>query len=144
MTATMSEADKFFHLFPDLPTELHLAIWRECLSRRVVELDMPIRECALEAEFDDEDLPICNIEHTTKANSVPPLISRVCREARSVVFEKGWPFPDPGPWNKTTMLITSRAGQWFDPLRDIIHFNFGTAYDNPNFCCSTSRGNPLP
>jgi hypothetical protein len=34
-------AENYFHLFPRLPTELRLEIWRLCLPRRVWELDIP-------------------------------------------------------------------------------------------------------
>lgn len=123
----MAQAATSFHLFPDLPTELRLAIWRECLPRRVLELDRPIPHLALRAWHDDGDLPICSMEHTTKANSVPPLISRVCHEARSVALEKGRPLPDP---DETTMLGTWRSGQWLDPARDTVHLHFSVWYMN--------------
>lgn len=130
-TAKMAQAATSFRRFPDLPPELRLAIWRECLPRRVVELDCPIPTIVLYASDDDSDLPICSMEHTTKANSVPPLISRVCHEARSVALEKGRPPPDPSLFDKTTMLGTSRSGQWFDPARDTIHLYLSRLYTEP-------------
>lgn len=141
-TAKMAQAATSFHLFPDLPTELRLAIWRECLPRRVVELDRPEPDSALRAWNDDQVLPICSMEHTTKANSVPPLISRVCHEARYVALEEGRPLTGP---DETTMLSTSRSGQWFDPARDTIHRHctdcFYTEFDTPPNNCD---GNSLP
>lgn len=143
MVANMAEAAISFHCFGKLPIELRLSIWRECLPHRIVELDTPEARYALDACFDDDGLPICDMRHTTKANSVPPLISRVCHEARAVALERGHRLPNPGRPCETTMLDTSRSGQWFDPSRDIVHMNFTPVYDDPMWA-DVSCGNPLP
>lgn len=140
----MAEAATTFPRFGDLPLELREAIWRECLPHRIVELDTPQARRALKAVHDDEVLPICDMSHTTKANSVPPLISRVCHEARAVTFEQGQLLSDPGNDHETSMLFTSLSGQWFDPARDIVYLNFTIHYDNPQGGIDAVRGFPMP
>ena len=127
-----------FHLFPLLPTELRLAIWRECLPRRVSELD-----CPLPAEVYNWTEPVpCDLRHTSFANRCRPMIALVCREARAVVFETGFPIvetdnfpvPDECDWTGFNQLE-----QWIDPTRDLSHLNFCTGYEVQYYI----KGNPL-
>ncbi|KAJ4291372.1 hypothetical protein N0V88_005965 [Collariella sp. IMI 366227] len=76
-------ATRNFHRFGNLPTELRLQIWSYCIpGPRVVEMDFPV-----------------SIQHLTIPAGFPralwsspagrvPLLSRVCREARSVVLNR--------------------------------------------------------
>lgn len=40
-----------FHLFPQLPVELRLAIWRKCLPHRASEIDIPLDKIVFELEL---------------------------------------------------------------------------------------------
>ena len=69
-----------FSLFPQLPAEIRLAIWTLCLPRRVLTIDRVF----------------CQRTGTTRIRhfffksprfvTVPPVLSRVCREARDQAF----------------------------------------------------------
>lgn len=113
--------DRPFHFFPQLPTELRLAIWRECLSPRVVELDNSWDEGA----YPDLKFPPCTLRRTTGINRCPPAISRVCRESRQVALEtyhirdRGSP-PEHAKWSSNLEL----GNLWIDPSRDSVHLNW--------------------
>jgi hypothetical protein len=81
-----------FHLFPQLPTELRLAIWRLCLPHRVLELDY---------QFDSilfgRPGPCAKNKEVTDANNRIPALSRVNHEARGVALESWQPLPVPPP-----------------------------------------------
>ena len=78
-----SNDTRTFSLFPLFPVEIRLLIWSSCLPRRVVEIDNP-------AHFSEWDpLRTCTLSTTTRTNSRPPVISRVCREAREVASRAG-------------------------------------------------------
>ncbi|KAF7714878.1 Uncharacterized protein PECH_007879 [Penicillium ucsense] len=134
----MEASKRIFHLFPQLPAELRLAIWRECLPRRVSELDCPLPD-----EVYDWIEPVpCDLTHTSLANRCRPMIALVCREARAVVFETGLPIietddflvPDECDWTGFNELE-----QWIDPTRDLSHLNYCPGYEY-QYCVD---GNPL-
>lgn len=109
-----------FHFFSRLPTELRLAIWRECLPNRVAEIDQ-----AFDEGIYLHDIPTpCNLWKTSAINRHPPLISRVCRESRLVATEAGHYRDEKSPpdvaWNCRIKLKKS----WIDPSRDSIHLNW--------------------
>ncbi len=112
-----------FHLFPQLPAELRLAIWRECLPYRVVELDWQCDEWLFEG-----GLPCQNNRRTTDINAQPPIITQVCSEARAVAFETGGTVPDSYERDDEAWYPSSRqlhlSEVWFDHARDIIHRNW--------------------
>lgn len=74
-----------FTLFPQLPPELRLEIWRLCLPHRVLELDYPVDDTV----FKPGEPPWWyKINHNiTDYNTRPPVIARVCRESRQLVLE---------------------------------------------------------
>ncbi|OIW26888.1 hypothetical protein CONLIGDRAFT_707442 [Coniochaeta ligniaria NRRL 30616] len=80
-----------FHLFPRLPTELRIEIWRLCLPRRVLELDYQRDDLLLGPK------PPCakNAALTDSNTRIPPALSRVNREARGVALESWQPLPEP-------------------------------------------------
>lgn len=92
-------APQSFARFPDLPKELRDTIWRLCLPHRVVEVDFPDPEWYCEIKYQygvDRDADMlrpdgtgyrCQMRHTTSINTQPPIISRVCHEARAVALE---------------------------------------------------------
>ncbi|KAK3933791.1 hypothetical protein QBC46DRAFT_401269 [Diplogelasinospora grovesii] len=79
-----------FHLFPQLPTELRLAIWHLCLPHRVVELDYQREDLLFGAKR-----PCAKNAALTDANTRIPALSRVNREARGVALESWQPHPEP-------------------------------------------------
>ncbi|KAL3448436.1 hypothetical protein BJX65DRAFT_274709 [Aspergillus insuetus] len=117
MTTTATQ----FHLFSKLPAEIRSMIWCECLPRRVVELDYPRDDIIW------EDDPPCRANaKITIANNAPPLISRVCHEARAVAFRKGYIQPLPDQSNPDLIDFTKYMCDrpWRSPLRDSIHLNW--------------------
>lgn len=112
--------------------ELRRAIWKLCLPRRVVELDIPSN-----GHIDT----YCQLWRTSSINSRPPIITRVCCEARQVAFEKGgltWDVigVDDGPvWWANNSNLTP----WFNPTTDIVHLNWFPPYDLDY----VSSGNPI-
>jgi hypothetical protein len=89
-----SPSEQTFRLFSQLPAEIRLKIWRDCLPCRVLELDVPINEFMF--DMDRFALPCPSNQAITRINAQPPLIARVCHEARAVAFETGGflPIPD--------------------------------------------------
>jgi hypothetical protein len=76
-------AARDFHRFPDLPTELRLLIWSHCIpGPRVVEMDFPMSNQHL-------IIPSGFLRGlwSSPAGRVA-LVSRVCREARSVALNR--------------------------------------------------------
>lgn len=134
MSHSKESAAASFHCFPLLPKELRRAIWRECLPRRVLELDVP------RADLIAQDLPkelkgtvSCTLGSTTAFNSRPPLITQVCFEAREVAFETGRIVDFRDLWDGSNVNIygtgVSVRGCWFDPARDAIHLNWDPVYE---------------
>lgn len=120
-----------FHKFPELPAELREEIWRCCLPYRVCELDQPFAEVIYMNPDRIQTRP-CELRHTTRANSRPPMITRVCYESRSVAFKAGrmkkidaadaysnigWS----SPWKV--------EDTWQDPVRDSVHLNWDSVCD---------------
>lgn len=117
----MSESENTFHLFPRLPTEIRLAIWRLCLPhRRVMELDV---------QSDDliwEECPCSKNWQISWTNRAPPLITLVCHESRAVAFETGHPQQLPDPTNPDTEAFSNYQidNPWLDTVRDSVHLNW--------------------
>lgn len=131
-----------FHLFPKLPQELRDAIWRECLPRRVIEIDIPTEEVMFELaqlpleDFDDDDRPIhrelsCNMRKTSMINAKPPIISRVCRESRAVAFETGSLLEHPRVSEEPHLhQHISISKRWVDRARDTVAHLHVNPYSN--------------
>lgn len=167
------EEAQTFYLFPRLPRELRDAVWRECLPHRVAEIDIPLGLVSLgvwlpgrDADVWDEDGRTvhgdqegrgCYMEQTTRINSAPPVITRVCRESRMVAFETGRLLRhDPG---RHGMQLRRRVGgqrrrrgggpdidpfvdqHWLDPARDVVHLHY-PKYLEPGMGVRV-EGNPL-
>jgi PII-like signaling protein len=127
--------DQDFHFFTELPAELRLMVWRFCLPHRVVELDRPFGEYSYSSP--------CGEGATCDLNKCPPVITRVCRESRSVACEsaryvklEAHPCPDLGmdfPLNKSLWIDYSRDSvhmSWRPPLElDDIHNRPGSPLD---------------
>jgi hypothetical protein len=118
-----------FYLFPQLPAELRLAIWRYCLPYRISELDIPADQIVF--RLDPGAPSPCNLWLTTYANGRPPVISYVCVESRAVAFETGSVlFYDetapPEAWWHSGNSVTD---PWHDRARDSLHVNWTAAYE---------------
>lgn len=124
-----SSQQAVFHVFPELPSELRLAIWRLCLPHRVSELDIPLADIVFNV---GPGLPMpCELQHTTYLNGRPPILARVCRESRAVAMENGGGFrfynpdlPMHARWNSSNSVTDA----WLDPARDSVHLNWSGAY----------------
>lgn len=132
----MAVAPQSFARFPDLPKELRDAIWRLCLPRRVVEVDAPDPEWYFDARYQfglDRSAEAlrpdgtsaqyaCRMHHTTSINSLPPIISRVCHEARSVALESAnlHTFAD-APQSD---LFSFLPAAWVDRARDTLCLHY--------------------
>ncbi|QKX54591.1 uncharacterized protein TRUGW13939_01679 [Talaromyces rugulosus] len=126
-----------FHLFPKLPAELRLEIWRFCLPQRICEKDQPFYEIVF--NIIDYKIPSpCLLYQTTEVNGRPPVITRVCAESRAVALETGSffeffhntdkmvkPRPPEAQWSSDTSINTA----WFDHTRDSIHLNWHPTYE---------------
>lgn len=123
---TMTETSTF-HLFPELPPELRLMIWRECLPRRVHQLDNLFEDVVF--DLPRGDVSPCNLFATTYMNGRPPVITRVCRESRVVALESSgsedyWgDIPLEARWYSDTTV-----DGWLDPARDSVHLNWIPRY----------------
>lgn len=146
-----------FNLFPKLPQEIRDAIWRECLPRRVIEIDWPTEEGVFDIDYewdDDEDRfiggdLICHLRKTSMINAKPPIISRVCRESRAVAFETGALLEN--PWSCTQQLdppipfLYNRIQwQWVDRARDtVVHLHFNPYNEDWVDAWKETNGNPI-
>lgn len=110
-----------FHRFGDFPTEIRLAVWRECLPWRVVELDYQPDDII----WDDGPAPCAGNLRIQMANKAPPMVARVCRESRAVAFESGGvvPMPEPGQGDHDFAMFMVRQ-PWLDRARDVLHINW--------------------
>ena len=144
----MSIPAREFHFFPKLPTELREQIWLYCLPERVCELDIPLNHILLAPSDEywkpgDSDGPWpCEISHTMIANSLPPLISRVCYESRAVAFKAGGIMPDSrgGHFLGEEWYGLDVHEGWQDLTRDSVHLNW-TATCEADY--GFSDGSPL-
>lgn len=122
------EYEAAFHKFPELPTELREEIWSYCLPHRVCELDVPYDKVVYLRPGESNGPSPCRLDATTHANSRPPLVSRVCRESRSVAFKAGQTTTvDPSDGHSDLDWWTSGTVQpdlWQDPVRDTVHLNW--------------------
>ncbi|KAJ5666883.1 hypothetical protein N7462_011292 [Penicillium macrosclerotiorum] len=127
-----------FHLFPRLPPELRLAIWRECLPSRVMELDD--QHGVLTWDDRSPRDKECNI---SRINATPPVIARVCCESRAVAFECGRPQILPDETNPETCRYGNYMIEdpWLDTARDIVHLNWDLFVDIE--MTSYSWGDPI-
>lgn len=82
----------------------------------------------------------CYMEPTTRINSAPPIISRVCHESRMVAFETGRLLKN--EYKKVGPEIFPHVDQqWFDPARDAVHLHY-TTWVHPDRGVSV-QGNPM-
>jgi hypothetical protein len=105
--------------------ELRLAIWRECLLNRVVEIDYAWDDCGVFGS----DPPPYELHQTTNLNRRAPVISSVCRESRLVAFEAGHfrkkgLTPEEDSWKSSIRVDKT----WIDPSLNTIHLNWTPAY----------------
>lgn len=131
-SSSMSIPALDFPLFSQLPAELREEIWRLCLPHRVWEMTQPVGEIVF-CQPDNMDGPWpCKLQHTTYMNGRPPLISRVCRESRSVAFKTGSILPhhsnDRLPEAYWMSSIDVNVA-WQDRARDSAHLNWTSAYE---------------
>lgn len=142
----VSKESQDFHLFPWLPKELRDAIWRQCLPHRVVEVDIPLGYIAMgvwllpdrdrdaneaiefwnrKVRHVDKKGRGCYMESTTRINSAPPIITRVCYESRMVAFKTGRLLKHEHKQLRDEPDITPHVDyQWFDPARDAVHLHY--------------------
>jgi hypothetical protein len=109
-----------FHLFPHLAPELRRLIWKECLPHRVVEMYVP--GLLLSGTH-------CELVRGSFRNTLPPIITRVCRESRQIACEKGHllsrhGYPDDFyEWDRPSL-----SRRWFNPATDILHLDWDLSY----------------
>lgn len=145
-----------FHLFPKLPQEIRDAIWRECLPRRVIEIDWPTEEEVFDIVDqwdDDDDRPInrdliCDLRKTSMINANPPIISRVCRDSRAVAFETGVLLKQPRCPRELDppepLLYNGMLRNWVDRARDtVVHLHFNFCNDRCFERWKEINGNPV-
>lgn len=124
----MAECETF-HLFPKLPAELRLEIWRLCLPQRVCEKDQAFPYIVFNEPDDDAPVP-CLLYQTTEVNGRPPVISRICRESRDVALQTGsfYQFNSKRPSEAEWWSYTTIHSAWFDSTRDSMHLNWEPNY----------------
>jgi hypothetical protein len=137
----MSAPDRpAFHFFPQFPTELRLEIWRLCLPHRVLELDYPVDETVLSPG--DPPWWYKTNHKITNYNTRPPVIARVCRESRQVVFETWTELAladrdHPAFWTEGWRVYPE---PWFDRVRtDFIYLGWTLSRDIE----APYRGDPI-
>lgn len=125
----MSSPGLVFHRFRDLPPELRLAIWRECLPSRVVELYAEPDDII----WDDHPFPCARNDLIQLRNSAPPLLTRVCHESRAVAFETGGLLPEVADPNVPDIQAFAQymiEKTWIDAERDVaVHLNWNSWAD---------------
>jgi hypothetical protein len=74
----------------------------------------------------------CLLQRTTYLNTKPPIIARVCREARQVAFAEG------GWWEDGLgrIIRNNNRIQWFIRAMDVVHLHWWPAYDGCLRGCS--------
>jgi hypothetical protein len=88
-SASSTSVETTFSKFPDLPAELRRSIWLYCLPDRVEEFDVAYGKVFYYDHRHPDQTPPCTLADTTYLNTRPPLITRVCREARGIAFKTG-------------------------------------------------------
>lgn len=109
----IASANTSFYRFPDLPFELREMVWDQCIPSRLVFHDLDVS--------DHYDVKILHGQRR------PPIISKVCHEARTVALRHGSRITL-GTWhiNRESggRIRPRRSGfhekTWFDTRRDII------------------------
>lgn len=86
-------------------------IWKFCIPRRVVELEVPVKDVLPRTN--------CDFIWTNRHMSSPPLITRICRESRKVALENGGPLQD-YPEVVQTEFNWKAIDAWFSPKYDIV------------------------
>ncbi|KAJ5083914.1 hypothetical protein NUU61_008493 [Penicillium alfredii] len=99
-----------FTLFPSLPPEVRRLIWKQCLPKRVVELD------SLPSHYPHIQ---CQVYWTTSANAKPPVITQVCHESRAVAMETGRVLKE-DPSTPDPRFFGPPLRPWFNPQTDVI------------------------
>ncbi|KAJ6103133.1 hypothetical protein N7486_005560 [Penicillium sp. IBT 16267x] len=130
-------AENSFHLFPRLPTELRLQIWRLCIPCRVWDTDLPTDDGIYLDEPNADGSYPCKVTPTAKLNGLPPVITRVCQESRNVAKESGGiltrdtykDLPHDAVFVSTT---TNGIADdfWVDTKRDSAHLNWTPYYES--------------
>ncbi|KAJ5765057.1 hypothetical protein N7520_004616 [Penicillium odoratum] len=119
-----SQVISSFPRFTDLPAEIRIMIWRECLPYRVHELDSDdFYETGLGTGLGEFPL-VCGLLKTTEMNHRPPAISRVCRESRVVAFENRVRLPYAELPEEAFWASPTRLDGMIDPSRDTVHLNW--------------------
>ncbi|KAK3940406.1 hypothetical protein QBC46DRAFT_385304 [Diplogelasinospora grovesii] len=110
---TVGDVGGGFPKFSALPPELRILIWEEVHGREPgVVLDME----RVESETQDED----GMDFAPP----PPVLSRVCRESRSVALRTGRSFVLTYEWRcERTGRKTASLRTWFDGSRDLLRFS---------------------
>lgn len=137
--SSRSASERAFHLFPRLPAELRLAIWRLCLPHGVFELDVPTPLGVYDDRYGRDGPYPCQLSRTAHVNGLPPVITRVCHESRAIALETGNPpnfykdLPDEADWGS----ITTKGCDdfWLDLARDSVNLNWTPGYE-PIYCSS--------
>jgi hypothetical protein len=122
----MTMATEFIY-FPKLPTEIRYKIWEFCMpDQRVMELDF----------FQSEEVGVtCAVGETAWTNSLPPTISKICRESRKIAFEQGNFLWEPlGAESLSNVpiwefCVNPVPNPWFSPKRDIVQISWDSDYD---------------
>lgn len=75
----------------------------------------------------------CTLDGATCRNSAPPIIMRVCFEAREVAFETGYLINFRSLWDCCSANARGTGATlhscWFDPARDAIHLHWDPLYE---------------
>lgn len=125
-----------FHRFPELPAELREEIWLYCLPQRVLELTALVDSLIFwrtGKPWSDNKWP-CELFHTSRMNQIPPLISRVCHESRSLCFKTGSIQRDPSEHTddrppEAQWIGLNEGTKWLDRSRDSAHLGWTSAYE---------------
>ena len=113
-----------FHRFPNLPYEIRHAIWTLCKPHRVADMDR------LAIAIEEDMIASCRgVGLTSFHNSLPPVITQVCRESRKVFMEHHGVLYGKARWKEESLASESEHFgyyadmNWFNPSTDIIHLN---------------------
>lgn len=129
-----------FHGFAELPKEIRDEIWKLCLPRRVVEIDWPDVEwhsaegfgkwhpyldSTLRSDCTDDkpQLWLCPLTPTSRVNSSPPVITRVCHESRVIALRTGQLQTQIGSGQGDLFRINAERF-WSDNHRDVFHLHW--------------------